>query len=117
MPLRVQAELAEVGIKMEIRPAHRYKGIRSYRVSGKKLERAIGFEPQISVEDSVKHMVQEIGAHGFTNFDNPRYYNVCWMQLLEEADKIISITGSVFATSAHAPLPTRVQVLRSGAQN
>lgn len=69
------------------------------------------------MEDAVKHMVQEIGAHGFTNFDNSRYYNVRWMQLLEEVDKIISITGSVFATPAHDPLPTRVQVLRSGAQD
>jgi hypothetical protein len=70
--------------------------VRSYRVSGKKLERVIGFESHIPVEDSVKHMVQEIRAHGLTDFDNPRYYNIRWMQLLEEAQETIRITGDVF---------------------
>ena len=96
LALRVQVALAEVGVKMEIRPDHQYKGVRSYRVSGKKLERMIGFESHIPVEDSVKHMVQEIRAHGLTDFDNPRYYNIRWMQMLEEAAQIIGPTGAVF---------------------
>ena len=102
LALRVQSALAEVGVKIDIRPDYQYKAVRSYRVSGRKLERVTGFEPQLSVEDSVKHMVQEIRAHGLTDFDNPRYYNIRWMQLLEEANQIIGITGAVFGSSAHA---------------
>lgn len=98
LALRVQKALAEVGVKVEIRADYEYRGVRSYRVLGKKLERLVGFQAKISVEDSVKHMVEEIRRHDLTDFDNPRYSNIRWMQLLEEASEIIGITGSVFST-------------------
>jgi len=41
-------------------------------------------------------LVKQIKAYGYTDFDNPKYYNIRWMKLLEEAHKVISITGSVF---------------------
>jgi len=40
--------------------------------------------------------VEKVRRYGYTDFDNPRYYNIRWMRLLEEADRIIRITGSVF---------------------
>jgi hypothetical protein len=41
-------------------------------------------------------MVQEIRRANYTDFENPKYYNISWMRLLEEANKIVQITGSVF---------------------
>lgn len=117
LALRVQRGLREVGVKVEIRADYQYKGVRTYRVLGKKLDRVVGFEPQISVEDSVKHMVSQIRQNGLTDFDNPRYYNIQWMKLLEEANEIIGITGSVFRTSTHPSRPVKVEALRSAARD
>ena len=41
-------------------------------------------------------MVAKIRNNAYTDFDNPKYYNIRWMKLLEEADKVIKITGSIF---------------------
>jgi hypothetical protein len=57
----------------------------------------------VSVEESVVNMVEKIREYGYTDFDNPRYYNIRWMKMLEEADKIIAITGSVFDAAGTVP--------------
>ena len=94
--LRVREALKSVGVSADIRTDYSYKGVRSYRVSGQKLERRLGFRPTISIEESVQTMVHEMGRRGYMEFDNPRYYNIRWMRFLEEAHKIIQVTGSVF---------------------
>jgi len=93
---RVRKALEEIGINTEIDVDYGYKGIRSYRVSSEKIERVLNFRAVVSIEESVKDMVERIRSHGYDDFDNPRYYNIRWMQLLEEAQEIINITGHVF---------------------
>ncbi len=95
LALHVQKALKESGINVEIVPNYAYKGVRNYRVSGKKMQNLLNFTPSISIEESVKHMLENIKAK-YDDFDNPRYYNIKWMQMLEETDQIIKITGSVF---------------------
>jgi len=97
--LRVREALRDVGVDTDIRPDYSYKGVRSYRVSNKKLARVLGFQPKISIEESVIDLVKKIRHFGYTDFDNPKYNNIRWMKMLEEAHKIIKITGSVFETS------------------
>jgi len=94
--LRVREALKSVGVSADIRTDYSYKGVRNYRVSGQRRERALSFRPTISIEESVQTMVHEIRRHGGVEFDNARYYNIRWMRLLEEAHKIIQVTGSVF---------------------
>ena len=96
LALRVRKALEEVGVECEIDTDHSYKGVRNYRVSGKKLERTLDFRPSITVEESTKNKVREIAKHNNTDFDNPRYYNIQWMRLLEESQRIIEVTGSIF---------------------
>ena len=96
LALRVREALRQAGVETEIRPDYGYKGVRSYRVSTQKIERVLGFRPKVSVGESVIDMVEKIRHHGYTDFGNPRYYNIRWMRLLEEANKVISVTGSVF---------------------
>ncbi len=96
LALRVQQALREVGIQCDIRVDYGYKGVRSYRVSVHKIDRSLFFRTKISVEESVQDMVDKIRRYHCDDFDNPRYYNIRWMRLLEEANKVISITGSVF---------------------
>ncbi len=94
--LRVRGALREMGIAVDIRTDYSYKGIRNYRVSGRKMEVMLNFQPSISVEESVRTMVQEIRRYNYDDFDNPRYYNIRWMKALEEAQQVIATTGSVF---------------------
>jgi hypothetical protein len=96
LALHVQKALKEKGISVEIHTDYSYKGVRNYRISGKKIQRILNITPTISVEESVKNIVDNIQQCKYTDFDNPRYYNIKWLQTLEEADKIIKITGSVF---------------------
>ncbi len=96
LALRVREVFRALGKSIDIRTDYGYKGVRSYRVSGQKLRRVLNLEPVVSVEDSVRDMVERIQRYGFDDFDNPRYYNIRWMRLLESADKVIRVTGKVF---------------------
>jgi hypothetical protein len=44
-----------------------------------------------------------------TDFDNPKYYNIRWMRFLEEAQRVIEITGSVFSAPAKGTGATHVR--------
>ncbi len=96
LALRVRSVLAEVGVATDIRADFSYRGVRSYRVTGERLEHEVGFRPTVSVEESVRTMVEGIRSHGYDDFENPRYYNITWMRLLEQAHDVIKITGGVF---------------------
>jgi len=96
LALRVREGLRECGVNTEICSQFQYAGIRNYRVSGKKIAHTLNYKPVISVEESVKHMVQQIREHGYTDFDNDRYYNIRWMKLLEQIKQTIDITGTIF---------------------
>ncbi len=96
LALRARAALREIGYETEIVPDYGYSGVRSYRVSAAKIQRVLDFRPKVTIEESVKDLVKQIQKYGYTDFDNPKYYNIRWMRLLEEAHKVISITGSVF---------------------
>lgn len=103
LALRAREGLREMGVTPELRVDYAYKGVRSYRVSTNKIQQVLGFQPKVTVEESVADMVKKIRKYGYDDFDNPRYYNIRWMCLLEEAQRIINITGSVF----NAPMPER----------
>jgi nucleoside-diphosphate-sugar epimerase len=96
LALRVREALRLVGVTPEVRADYGYKGVRSYRVSTRKIEQVLGFRPKVDIEESVVDMVEKIRRYNYTDFDNPRYYNIRWMRLLEEAHQLIAITGSVF---------------------
>jgi nucleoside-diphosphate-sugar epimerase len=96
LALRVRETFRALGRDIDIRSDYGYRGVRSYRVSGAKVEQVLGYRPKVTVEEAVRHMVEQIEERGLDDFSNPRYYNIRWMRLLEEAQQIISATGSVF---------------------
>lgn len=100
LALRVREELRSIGIDTDIRADFTYRGVRSYRVTGQRLEREVGFRPTVSVEESVRAMVEGIRRLGYDDFENPRYYNITWMRLLEQAHDVIKVTGGVFDAPA-----------------
>jgi nucleoside-diphosphate-sugar epimerase len=97
LALRTQRALADQGIKVELSVDYSYRLLRTYRVSTDKIAERLGFHPKISVEESIERMVTEIRAHGFTDFSHPRYYNIEWMKLLEEAVGVVSTKGYVLS--------------------
>jgi len=74
------------GIKdnIEIEIDYTEKKDRSYRVSAKKAETVLGFQAEISVEESARDMAWKIQRWGHLDFSHPRYYNIAWMRLLTE---------------------------------
>ncbi|MBI4329558.1 MAG: SDR family oxidoreductase [Chloroflexi bacterium] len=94
--LRVREGLREAGVAADIVTDYDYRGVRSYRVSAQKIARTLAFRPVVGIEEAVRDMVAQIRRHNCTDFDNPRYYNLSWMRILEEADAIIRVTGTVF---------------------
>ena len=105
---RIREGLRQVGVSVEIQANYRYKGVRNYRISGKKMEQVLDFRPTVSIEESVMEMVEKVRTYGYTDFDNPRYYNIRWMKLLEEIDQVIKYTGSVFDCPQEESAPTNV---------
>jgi nucleoside-diphosphate-sugar epimerase len=96
LALRVRETFRSLGREIDIRSDYGYRGVRSYRVSAAKIQSVLGYKPQVTVEEAVRHMVEQIPAYGYEDYANPRYYNIQWMRLLEEAQSIIAVTGSVF---------------------
>ena len=96
LALRVREALRENGLEVDVRPNFTYKGVRSYRVSAEKIQRTLGIFPKVTIEESVVNMVNQVKKYDYMDFENPKYYNIRWMTLLEEAKEIIKITDSIF---------------------
>ena len=93
---RVREALREIGVKADIEVDYTPQNVRSYRVSTRKIESVLDFHTTCEVEDSTKDMVKMINRYAYTDFLNPRYYNIQWMTLLEETEEILKKLGSIF---------------------
>jgi len=82
--------------KLEIEVDYSHYRTRSYRVSGQKIETVLGFKPSVPVKESVEQMVKMVQKNGFTDFLNPKYYNIQWLMLLSEMEGRLKRMGSVF---------------------
>jgi hypothetical protein len=91
----VQEALRRLGIDVDVRPDYQHGSVRNYRVSGEKIGRVLNFRPKVSIEESVADMVQRIRADGRTDFDHARYYNIRWIQHLEDTRTAAGAPGSV----------------------
>lgn len=68
------------GINVPIVHRKRNAVDRSYRVSTQKARKLLKFNPRLSIEDSVVKMVRIIRKNGITDFANPIYHNIRWME-------------------------------------
>jgi nucleoside-diphosphate-sugar epimerase len=70
---------------------------RSYRVSGQRIEAALGVKCVVDVKDSVEHMARMIDQNGGPmDTYHPRYYNIEWMTLLASMEQTLKRIGGVF---------------------
>lgn len=81
---------------VELRSAPLPEITRDYKCSNDKIRRMAGFEPQVSVLESIETMLESIEQDGVIDFHHPRYYNIAWMTLLEEAHANLGGFPSVF---------------------
>jgi nucleoside-diphosphate-sugar epimerase len=96
LALRVRTTLRDLGITVDIRPDYAYRGVRSYRVSTRKIERVLGFKAVVSVEDAVRDLVDQLRRRKIEDLNNPKYDNLRWLRVLEEAEAILGTGRSVF---------------------
>lgn len=114
LALHAQKALRAIGVPVELDVDLSYRLVRSYRLSAGKILRVLGFQPQVSVEESIAHMVDEIRRRGFTDFSHPRYYNIEWMKLLEESVQIVTTHGYVLKRPAEEPTALRPSQIARG---
>ncbi len=69
---------------------------RSYRVSGEKIEKVLGFKPRVSIEESAKEMYRYLLLGKYADFNNPIFYNIEWMKLLVDMEARLRRIGRVF---------------------
>jgi nucleoside-diphosphate-sugar epimerase len=93
--LRTVDTLKKLGVKVEIDIQQSLGSARSYRVSTNKAREVLGITPSISIGESVINMVTNINSEKYTDWDNPIYFNLKYMKVLEHASRIL-IDGEVF---------------------
>ncbi|MBI3786096.1 MAG: SDR family oxidoreductase [Deltaproteobacteria bacterium] len=111
LALRVRTTLRDLGIDVDVRPDYSYRGVRSYRVSTRKIERVLGFKAEVPVEDAVRDMLGQLRDRKVEDLNHPKYENIRWLRVLEEAEAILGSSGSVFDLPAATvtTLPRRAQ--------
>lgn len=84
------------GMDPEIEVDYSPRKDRSYRVSGEKIKKVLSWEPKISVEESLKDMIKKIEEYGYTDWMNPKYYNIAWMKLLNDVVELQKKVKRIF---------------------
>ena len=74
----------KIGLVIDIQYDYTSRQHRNYRVSGKKLEQSLGFKPNLGIEQSAAFMIDEIKRRNITDFENPVYDNIRWLELQEK---------------------------------
>jgi nucleoside-diphosphate-sugar epimerase len=69
---------------------------RNYRVSTQKIETMIGYRATVPVDESARKIAHNIQAGINADFDNPKYYNIKWLELLVEIEGHLKRMGNIF---------------------
>lgn len=94
---RLVKKTAEKALKRKLKLEIDYtrKKDRSYRISTEKIEKVLGWRPQISVERSVVHMISQLQKNN-ANYTHPRFYNIEWMKLLTDVHQTLKGLKRIF---------------------
>jgi nucleoside-diphosphate-sugar epimerase len=112
LALRVRETLASHGVEVALEPDYGYEGVRNYRVSGRKIEKVLDFRPVVGIEESVATSLENLKGLSISELENPRYYNIRWLKLLEEAERVLGAPGALFGTAARPERGTTITALR-----
>lgn len=112
LALRVKETLGKHGLQIAIDADYGYEGVRNYRVSSRKIETVLDFRPVVTVEESVATSLEKLRGLGISELENPRYYNIRWLKLLEEAERVLGAPGALFGIPGRAERTATVAPLR-----
>lgn len=76
--------------------------VRNYRVSGKRLEDALGVTFKQGMLEAIDELLRELSGFSESQFHDPRYYNIAWMTLLEQAVASVDPAFDLWSTPAPA---------------
>jgi nucleoside-diphosphate-sugar epimerase len=68
---------------------------RDYECSNAKLSTRLGFSPAHSVVDAVSDLLERIDLADRASLSHPRYYNIRWLELLNEVKPRIARFGAI----------------------
>jgi nucleoside-diphosphate-sugar epimerase len=105
LALRVKEALASRGVNVAIVPEYSYQGVRNYRVSARKIAQTLDFHPVVDIEESVTNAFDRLASVTSAEFENPRYYNIRWLKLLEEAEGVLGARGALFGVAGQGGRP------------
>jgi len=78
---------------------------RNYRCANRKLQKRIGFTPQITVLESIEGMLKRLPLDDPSDLAHPRFYNIKWMTLLEEVVATHAVDRSVWSVNGVTAVP------------
>ena len=94
LAMLVAGSVQLLGRKVELEEAPAPKLTRDYECSNAKLS-ALGFNPSRSVVEAVQDLLARIDIADPASLSDPRYYNIRWLELLNEVRPRIERFGSV----------------------
>ncbi len=112
LALRVKGALSSHGVEVEIVPDYGYTGVRNYRVSARKIASVLDFRPVVTIEESVANALEKLAGTPPSEFEDPRYYNIRWLKLLEEAETVLDAPGALFGIPGRGDRAGNVRPLR-----
>ena len=66
-------------VEVEVRPTN---DLRSYQISSDKIKRQLGWQAQYTISDAIRSLIDAFDSGKIPNPDDPKYYNIKTMQLL-----------------------------------
>jgi len=88
LAMLVAGSLSLRGRHVTLEEAPLPKIVRDYRMSNLKLTQALGFTPAVTVLESIDVMLARLPLDDVAWLTNPRWYNIAWMTILEEAHAV-----------------------------
>jgi nucleoside-diphosphate-sugar epimerase len=88
LAMLVAGSLSLRGRQVTLEEAPLPKLVRDYRMANLKLTQALGFTPAVTVLESIDMMLAKLPLDNVGWLTNPRWYNIAWMTILEEAHAV-----------------------------
>jgi nucleoside-diphosphate-sugar epimerase len=85
LAMLVAGSLSLRGRHVTLEEAPLPKLVRDYRMSNLKMTQRLGFTPAVTVLESIDVMLAKLPLDDVGWLTNPRWYNIAWMRILEEA--------------------------------
>lgn len=92
----VASALVKLGKPVALEDGPLPKIVRNYRCAGEKLRSRLGIGLETTAAMAVEALVEEYGRTPVEQLGHPKYYNIAWMELLEQVRPAYQATHHIF---------------------